>query len=237
MKKIAVLTAMLLLGSLAVPANAFTITDKEMGYISVNTSASKEMAPDTAMVSFSVETTAKTSKAASDSNKEITTKLIGALKPLIEIDKNDTIQTQNLNLRPDYSYEKNKRTLTGYTMVNTITVKTNKLDSIPKLIDTAIANKATNVSELRYYVENESDNVGRLTQEAVAKAKIIAKLTADSMDTKIKGIKTINIVKNAPSDNNGIAMYAAKAQNSATTPVEPGKVKIQVNVYAQFYVK
>ena len=151
--------------------------------------------------------------------------------------KKDTIQTQNLNLRPDYSYDKNKRTLTGYTMVNTITVKTNKLDAVPKLIDTAIANKATNVNELRYYVENESDSVGRLTQEAVAKAKIIAKLTADSMDTKLKGIKTINIVKNAPSDNMGGVMYAAKAQNAASTPVEPGKVKLQVNVYAQFYVK
>ena len=107
MKKLALLMALLMLGSFSAPAKALTITEKEMGYISVNTSASKEMSPDTARVSFSVETTAKTSKAASDQNKEITNKLIGALKPLIEIDKKDTIQTSNLNLRPDYSYDKN----------------------------------------------------------------------------------------------------------------------------------
>lgn len=239
MKKLAVLMAVLMLGSLFSPAKAITITDKEMGYISVNTSASKEMNPDTARISFSVETTAKTSKAASDMNKDITTKLIGALKPLIEIDKKDTIQTKDLNLRPDYVYDKNKRTLTGYTMVNTITIKTKKLDIVPKLIDTAVENKVTNVSELKFYVENESDYVGRLVQEATANAKIISKLTAESLGQKVTGIKTIN-VNWGPSYDNDISprMYSAKATPGSTaTPVEPGKVKIQANVHAQFYVK
>ena len=239
MKKFALLMALLMLGSFSAPAKALTITEKEMGYISVNTSASKEMSPDTARVSFSVETTAKTSKAASDQNKEITNKLIGALKPLIEIDKKDTIQTSNLNLRPDYSYDKNKKTLTGYTMVNTITVKTKKLDAVPKLIDTAVANKATNVSELKFYVENESDYVGRLVQEATANAKIISKLTAESLGQKVAGLKTINVNWGPSYDEISPRMYAAKSNSAAggSTPVEPGKVKIQANVHAQFYVK
>ena len=240
MKKLALLIAMLMLGSLAMPAKALTITEKEMGYISVNTSASKEMNPDTATVSFSVETSAKTSKAASDLNNEITTKLISALKPLIEVDKKDTIQTKNLNLRPDYSYDKNKRTLTGYTMVNTITVKTKKLDIVPKLIDTAVANKVTNVSELRFYVENESDYVGRLVQEATANAKIISKLTAESLGQKVSGLKTINVNWGPSYAEISPRMNAAKsaaAGAAASTPVEPGKIKIQAHVHAQFYVK
>ena len=51
MKKLALLMALLMLGSFSAPAKALTITEKEMGYISVNTSASKEMSPDTARVS------------------------------------------------------------------------------------------------------------------------------------------------------------------------------------------
>lgn len=243
MKKLALLLAMLVLGTFAMPAKSITITEKEMGYISVNTTASKEMTPDTASISFAVETSAKTSKEAAALNTEITTNLISNLKPLLDIDKKDTIQTKNLNLRPEYTYDKNsKRTLAGYTMVNTVTLKTKKLSVVPKLVDTAVANKATNVSELRFYVENESNYVGKLVQEATENAKIISTLTADALNQKIVGLKTINVTWGPSYDNyDNVRMYnsvkSAGASAEKTTPVEPGKVKIQASVHAQFYVK
>lgn len=243
MKKLSVLLALFMLTALTMPAKAITITEREMGYISVNTSASKELAPDTATVSFAVETMAKTSKAAADKNKEITANLISNLKPLIEIDKKDTIQTKNLNLYPNYTYEKNnKKTLVGYTMVNTVTVKTKKLAVVPKLIDTAIANNATNVSELKFFVEDENNHVAQLVQEATTKAKVISRLTADSLGQKVSGLKTINVNWGPSYESyDNVRLYnstkASPAAGGVSTPVEPGKVKLQANVHAQFYVK
>ena len=53
MKKLFVYTlAVLGLGLFAV-ANAYTVTEKEMGFISVNSTAVKEVEPDTASIVFS----------------------------------------------------------------------------------------------------------------------------------------------------------------------------------------
>lgn len=243
MKKFTLLLAFCMLAAFAQPAKAITITEKEMGFVSVNTSASKEMAPDTATVSFSVETRAKDSKTAADENTKITSNLISSLKPLIDIDKKDTIQTKNLNLRPEYVYDKNNnRSLAGYTMVNTVTVKTKKLEAVSKLVDTAIANKATNISELNFYVENENNYVSQLVQEATEKAKAISKLSAESLGQKVIGVKSLNVNWGPSYESyDNVRLYnSAKASGMGSpksTPVEPGKVKIQANVHAQFYVK
>lgn len=240
MKKLALIVA--LFAFFIMPANALTVTQKEMGYISVNTTASKEMTPDTATISFSVETRAKDSKTASEKNKEITSKMISSLKPLLELDKKDTIQTKNLNLRTEYSYDKGKRTLIGYVMVNTVTVKTKNLSIVSKLIDTAVENKATDISELRFYVENENDCVGKLVEEATANAKVLAQRTAETLGQKISGVKNISMNWGPSYESyDNVRLYnsakAAAGSNVKSTPVESGKVKIQANVHAQFYVK
>lgn len=240
MKKLII--AFLMLSFFAVPANALTITKKENGYISVTATAAKEMTPDTATISFSVETRAKDSKTASEKNKEITSTLISNLKPLLALDKKDTIQTKNLSLRTEYSYDKGKKTLLGYVMTNTVTVKTKDLTAVSKLIDTGIENKATDISELKFYVENENEYKGKLAEEAAANAKAIAKLTADSLGQKITGVKNISINWGPIYESYGNIklLNTAKSASGATaktTPVETGTVKVQANVYAQFYVK
>ena len=83
MKKLLITLFLFCLPILCSAANAITITEKNMGYVSVNTSATKEVVPDTVSVYFSVETVAKDSKTAVNKNKEITAALILALKPIL----------------------------------------------------------------------------------------------------------------------------------------------------------
>ena len=240
MKKLTIALALLMLVFLAAPAKS--VTQKEMGFIEINTSVTKEIAPDTATITFSVETSAKDSETASAANKEISNTLIENLKPMLDFfNKGDTIQTKNLHLSPEYTYERNssKKNLVGYTMTNTIIVKTKKLENVPKLVDTAVANKATNVSDLRFYVENEEVFLASLIKEATKKAETISRLSAESLGQKINGVKSINI-SYGPGYENYPRTYAVKAADSvsgASTPVEQGKVKMQVNINAKFYVK
>ena len=234
--------AALMLTFFALPTSAFTVTQKEAGYISISTTAEKEIAPDTASISFSVETHAKDSKTAAEKNKEITSKLLSEIKPLLALDKNDTLQTKNLSLHTDYSYEKGKKNLLGYTMNNTITVKTKDLANVSKIIDTAIENKATELSELKLYVENENEYKGELTKEATENAKNIANQTANSLGQKVAGVKNISVnwTPSYESYENVKLLTATKSSNgidTKSTQIESGKVKIKANVYAQFYVK
>lgn len=223
-------------------AQAITVVQKDMGYVSVSTNATKEILPDTATLSFTVETLSNDSKTAVNKNKDISSKLIDSLKPILALDKSDSIQTRNFVLRPNYSYDKNgKRTFLNYTVLNTIYVKTKNLENVSKLIDTAVANNATSVSELDFQVENEKQYAGELAQEALSKAKILASLSALSLGQKVKGIKSVRVSiypRNAFSPRYAVNS-AAKDSSSGLkdTPVEFGKIKLQATVDAEFYVK
>lgn len=242
MKRLLVALGIIAAGALFVPANAITVVDKEMGFVSVNASASKEIVPDTASIYFSVETVSQDSKAAVNKNKEITSALILSLKPILAVEKSDSIQTKNFILRPNYNYDKNgKRNFQNYTASNTIYVKTKKLENVSKLIDTAVANNATSVSELNFFIENEKQYTGELAQEAINNAKVIAKLTASTLNQKLCGVRSIrvNVYPQNQYNTRYATMNADKAAGSVkkATPIEFGKIKLQANVDAEFYVK
>lgn len=223
-------------------SNAYTVVEKEMGFISVNASAIKEVEPDTASIAFAVETIAKDSKIAVAENKEITSNLILALKPLLAIDKDDVIQTRNFVLRPNYTYDKNnKKTFQNYSAVNTITVKTKNLDVVSKLIDTAVSHKASKVSELTFYVEDEAKYSNELAQTAINKAKETAKMTSQTLNQKLCGIRSVRVnvyqQNTFAAKNNVLTSAKGSSSNSENTPIEYGKINLQANVDAEFYVK
>lgn len=242
MKKLFVLLGILAMSAFTMSADAITVVEKDMGYVSVNASASKEIVPDTASIYFSVETVSKDSKVAVNKNKELTSALILSLKPILALEKSDSLQTKNFVLRPNYSYDKSgKRTFQNYTAMNTIYVKTKKLENVSKLIDTAVANNATNVSELNFFIENEKQYANQLAQEAINNAKVIANLTASTLNQKVSGIKSIRVSIYPQNQYNAryAAMNASRDAAGAkkATPVEFGKIKLQANVDADFYVK
>src|SRR5574344_2465954 len=241
MKKLLVYLIVLIASTFMMPADALTIVEKDMGYVSVSTNSTKEVVPDTASVTFTVETTANDAKQVVKQNNNISDNLINAVKEIIAGDSSDSIQTKNFILRPNYRYDKNeKRTFLNYTALNSITVKTKKMELVPRIIDVAINNNATSVSDLDFYVENEKEFCGDLAREALNKAKIIANLTAADLGQKVKGIKS-GKVDVYPQSRYGTQFASFKSADLVSgnkmTPIEFGKVKLQANVDAEFYVK
>ena len=235
MKKLILLLMLAVFAMPVLKSEAITVTEKDHGFISVTVSSSNEIEPDTASVSFSVETSAPTAQAAMKTNNEKTDKLLSALKPLLDLDKQDTISTTSISVKPVYSTDKkgNKK-FQNYTMINTISVKTKEIKNLSKLIDTAVANHATKVSDISYYVENEDIYSAALIKEATQKAEANATMTAKSLDKKLCGVKRIfvNCIQ-----NKGPAPAAYGANLVKSTPVEAQKVKMEVYVNADFYVK
>ena len=87
----------------------------ERGYISVNTSANTELAPDVAEISIAVKTyDTKSMQKATLQNKEISEQVISTLKSIIDTTKGDYIKTADFSATPIYSYSGNKRNFDKY---------------------------------------------------------------------------------------------------------------------------
>ncbi|MCQ2754893.1 MAG: SIMPL domain-containing protein [bacterium] len=229
---------------LFIPVANASAQSVDKGYISVSVSESKEIEPNVANITFAIETTDNDSKKASEMNNQISTKVIDALKQELASDTRAMVQTKNFNLRPNYTYKNGVSTLKNYTATNTLYVKTYKTDSVSNLIDTAIKNNVTRVTDISFMADNEDKYRQELTAIVVKRAKSQAQDIANSLGEEILGVKTIRVSSYQQTSNN-TRLYAAKgvmnsmadSVESTSTPIEAGKIKINATADAEFYVK
>lgn len=219
-------------------STAADTVEKDKGYISVNESLTKEIYPNQAEISISIQSTDKLLKKASEDNKIIANKVYSVLKALLG--SNDYIKTGSYRATPQYIYTKeNKRILDNYVVTNTVSVKTQNIQLVSNLIDKAIASGATNVDSLIFsstdYENTCNDMLADITKKAYNQASSVAK----SINSSITGIKSISTSCNT--ENAPRPMYGMMAKSSmdafSSTPIESGKIKLYANVDASFYAK
>ena len=244
MKKIISLFAVmaLLLGTQA-------IADVERGYISVNTSANAEIAPDIAEVSIAIVTyDNKSMQKATVQNKEISDKVISTLKSMINTSNGDYIKTANFSASPQYIYKDNKRILDKYQVSNSVIVHTKSIDKVGSMIDKSIALGATNVNSLNFSVSSSEKQCNDLITLASKRAKERVDAALKPLTSTVTGIKSMDV---SCSTNNSVRpqyrmmkanmMMAdgavASAEQESATIIEQGVVKIYANVNAQYFVK
>lgn len=231
-----------------ITANAAVINDtkKDAGFISLNSSTTKDVDPNIAKVTFAVENTAENAIKASAENNEISNKIINALKTITNV-QTDVIKTNNFSIRPVYNTTSSgKRVIKNYTAVNSVTVETKDINKVAKLIDTAIANGANRTDGLTYAFENDKSVCKELYPSLIKELRDQAFSLAQAAGSSLDGIKQINancVIDSYASNGrffnakaSGLAMDSAIPE-AAPTVVEAGKVKIRVYVNADFYVK
>lgn len=215
----------------------------EKGVISLNISEAEDVTPDIAKITFAVETTEDTAQFATSQNNLISNKVISSLKALLD-DGKDSVKTSNFSLRPNYVYVKNEtRKIKNYTAYNSVVVETKDAQKIAKLIDAAISNGANRTDNLSYSFGNSSELCNELYPGMVKKLRTQADLIARAAGTSVSGIKFINASCNSASGYAPRVFYAKNTAEDAagasmpSTPIEAGKVKVNVSVNAEFYVK
>lgn len=242
------LTVFILFGSILLInqiSNADTVSKRDTGYISLSASKSVDVEPNTARITFAVENNADSAQKASSSNSEVSSRIINALKKLTD-DKSDIIKTNNFSVRPVYNYTKDgKKNLKYYTAVNSVSVQTSNIKNISSLIDAAISNGATRTDGLSYTYENENSACNELYPQVMASLRKQASAIAQAAGTTVDGIKYINASCSTNTSFSNRRVYLAKsavsdvaeAEDSSSTPIESGKVKVTVHVNVDFYVK
>lgn len=218
----------------------------ERGYISVNTSANAELAPDVAEISIAVKTyDNKSMQKATLQNKEISEQVISTLKSMIDTSKGDYIKTADFSATPIYSYSGNKRNFDKYQVSNFVVVHTKSIDKIGSMIDKAIALGATDVNSLNFSVSNYEAQCNDLLTLAAKKASARANAVAKTVPTTLAGIRSMDVSCSASNSSrpqykmlmaNRAMMMDSEAAGSSTT-IESGVIKVFANVSATYFVK
>ncbi len=219
----------------------------ERGYISVSTNANTEIAPDVAEISIAVQTyDNKSMQKATLQNKEISDKVIAALKSMINTSNGDYIKTSDFNASPIYTYSGNKRNLDKYQVSNSVIVHTKSIDKVGNMIDKAIALGATNVNSLSFSVSSYEDKCNDLLELASKRARLRAEAVAKVVPTSITGIRTMDVSCSANNavrtqyrfmKSNMLMDAAGAAPEASSTSIESGVIKIFANVNASYFVK
>ena len=245
-KTIALLSLLIILAITSTQsANATFIHNK--GYISVNTSSETEISPDTAQLSVVIKTSdEKSMQTASEENKKISEKVFKELNSLINTEKGDYVKTSYYNASPIYSYINSKRVFDKYEVTNTITVYTKNIEKLGNMIDNSITLGASNIENLQFSTSNYESKCNDLIKNASIKAQERASEIANSLSTKISGVRSIETSCNA-NQYNTPRMYYAKNMISDvassvrvegnSTAIATGTIKIYANVNASFFVK
>jgi uncharacterized protein YggE len=140
--KAAILSAALMQSGIALAQQAPTASISEMAVtplVRVNIAETLRTPPDEASITVGTQAKASTATAAVAANKVKTEKLLAAIRAA-GIRERD-IQTQGIQLQPDYRWDRQPdgnghQTLVGYIASNSVQIKTRDIDKLTSLLDT-----------------------------------------------------------------------------------------------------
>jgi len=208
----------------ALPSNAASKT------IQVTGTGTVSAAPDQALLSLAVETQASTATLATQNNAVEMTSVLKALAAAgIE---NDSIQTISYTLNPMYSNSQNQNvppTIIGYDALNTIQVTLNNIQSVGKVLDTAISAGVNQVQGITFTLS--STTMAALQKQAVQLALQDADAQAKAT-AAILGVTIVGPVSVTPSYVFQPVSYNRfiTALPQAQTPIQGGTLQVTATV-------
>ena len=231
------IAAALMLGAQAVPSAAFaqqsTITQSIAGTrLDVNATGEVTRVPDVAIISAGVVSRSPTATAALQDSAEKMQRVLAALKRASV--ENRDIQTSNVSLNPEYRYPENQAPqLVGYTASNTVTIRFRDLRNSGKILDALVGQGANQINGPSLVVDKPEAALDEARSKAIAIGRSRADLYARSLGMRVVRVVSINESGGyyAPPPPPPMAVMEMAR---ASTKIEPGEQKLQVNLAMTF---
>ena len=191
--------------------------------------------PDMAIVSFGVETRAKTARQALSDNTARMRKVFVTLKEKWQIAEKDMI-TSNFSVSPVYRDVKDKqgnyrRLLEGYRVRNMLQVRVRNLESLGGVLDSVVSAGVNRIESVRFDFSDPWKLQQQARRQAVrnvlAKARVIAEEGGFKLGPVIDVRENGGIV---PQPRMFRPMVKAMVARSAPVPVAHGEKKLSVRV-------
>lgn len=183
--------------------------------------------PDTAAITFTVESNARQAANAVSDNAKKTEALLEALRGIMG--DTDKLQTASISLQPVYDKDERLRP-SGYRVSNRVSLETRRMDDIGAFIDEAAATGAAKISNLQFSTSEEANHRTEAAVLAVAQARSDAQRLSRAADATLGRVLKMSY---APQGPPGV-FYEKAALAMARTPVEIGDLTIEAQVVMVF---
>ena len=217
----------------------FTNASAQTGMTNNNTllvtgSATSHIKPDKVTLSLGVETTNTTAQAALTANSDLMNKVLNALKAN-GVQENET-STSTFSITPNYNYSANTNEgrLIGFTVSNSIQIKSSNIESVSKWIDAAVSAGANNVNNVDFSVSNNrlEDLKNSLLKDAIGNAKTTADAAANAVGLKVMSVRSMTVGE--PSSSPPVPVFRAQAFTdgavASPTPILSGQQEVSATV-------
>ena len=173
------------------------VSEHRNNTITLTGKSEKDIVPDTAKISFSVNEYNKSQKKAAGTVNEKTKNIIDALEDL-DVEKKD-IKTKNYSVYPEYDWNNGKRTFRNYRASQSVEVKIRDLNTVSKALAKIVELKVDNLNGPNMFVDNLDDIKDEMREDAIKDAKKKAKELASELGVsldKIIGFSESNNTRN-----------------------------------------
>jgi uncharacterized protein YggE len=195
-----------------------------------------KIAPDTALITFSVVTQGSQALNVQQENARKSEAVKMAIETIISNVKHE-IKTSDYSLNPERDYAAKMPKISGYEVKNTLTVSINDLKQVGAVIDAATKAGANSVDGISFVLGEASPAQGEAlalaTKQAMAKAESIAQ----SLNGKVvrvvesnEGGVPIQSSRTYSEFSNAMAGNTASVVNNYQTPVQAGSLNVQSQV-------
>ena len=223
-----------LLAAAAIPAAAdaqqASITQTITGTrLDINATGEVARVPDVATVSAGVVSRSTNASAALQETADRMQRVVAALKRA-GIESRD-IQTSNVSLNPEYRYPENQApVLTGYTASNSVSVRFRDIRASGKIIDALVSQGANQINGPSLSVDKPESALDEARAKAIATGRARADLYARSLGMRVVRIVSINESGGYYAPPPPPPLTIAAMERSASTRIEAGEQKLQVNL-------
>jgi uncharacterized protein YggE len=216
----------------------FRPVSNKLTRITVMGDSQTKIAPDTAVITFSVVTQNKQALTAQQENARKSEAVKTAVEAVVG-DVKTEIKTSNYNLSPEEDYGSSAKmpSIIGYSVKNTVTVSINDLNQVGAVIDAATKAGANSVDGIAFVVREDSpaqgDALALATRQAMAKAEAIAQSLGGRVVRIVEtneGGSGIPLQSATPYGYSNTAANTAWAKPDYRTPVQAGQLDVRSQV-------
>jgi hypothetical protein len=240
----AVVAAVVVLGVLAAGCGDRTTRVETSGGqmqtgISVTGEGKVSGKPDVAKLTLGVTAEADTVQKARDQAAGSLDGIVKSLKNNGVADKD--IQTQQLNIQPQYDYKDGNQKLRGFQVTNILNVTLRDINKTSQVVDDAVraGGNDTTIQGLAFTIDNPDALKKQAREKAVADAKAKAETLAQVAGVGIGAAMSISESSNTPVyyDSRSAQGGIAAPDTGGPTPIQPGELDVTVQVSITWAIK
>lgn len=227
---------LLVLLGIPIVASAHDETKPETPTLTVSETGMVTHAPDTAFVTFGLDTPGKSLAETQRRNNAVMNKVLDRLREL-QVDK-ELIQTSSFTVSPHYRPTPNRPAdappaspeIIGYVVNNMVTVEIRALDKVGTVVEEVLKAGANSFHGLHWGLRDEQSVRLSALKQAAVKAREKAAALSESLQVKL--VRVVSVHEGGRPMIRPAASMARMAMDAgaAEVPISPGELKIEATV-------